>query len=238
MDTKSGSGLKPMWIIFGIANGFCIITLWLHAAITIPSLNMWFYTWQFGVNDTYTTVNMLPEHLHEVTYHMIRYMRGQEPYLQIMTLVGGQERYFFSHIEIRHMVDVYDLLAFRFPARNIALTLAVLTLAAFSIWTSGRKQLKYLFKSWQIASLATLGAFVVLVVTIAINWHRAFVIFHEILFNNDYWILDPQVDLLINIVPYDFFITISIFIGVFFAVGLAIMLAISTMLLRRVKSLS
>ena len=234
MNAKSN--LKPMWIIFGIINAFCIITLWLHAAITIPALNMWFYIWQFGVNDTYATVNMLPEHLHEVTYHMIRYMRGQEPYLQIMTIVGGQERYFFSDIEIRHMVDVYHLLAFRFPARNIALTLAILTLAAFAIW--GRKHLKYLFKSWQIASLAALGALIALVVAIAINWHHAFEIFHLILFDNDYWILDPRVDLLINIVPYNFFITISIFIGGFFAAGLVAMCAISTILLRRVRSLS
>jgi len=46
------------------------------------------------------------------------------------------------------------------------------------------------------------------------------------------------VDLLINIVPYNFFITISIFIGGFFAAGLVAMCAISTILLRRVRSLS
>jgi len=60
-------------------------------------------------------------------------------------------------------------------------------------------------------------------------------VFHEIFFNNDYWILDARVDLLINIVPYPFFITISVFIGGFFAMGLVVMFIGSMLAQRRVK---
>jgi len=192
---------------------------------------MWFYRWQYDVNNTYEVVNMEPEDLHEVTRQMIRYMQGREPDLQIMTTVGGEARYFFSEIEIRHMIDVYELFSVGFVIQNILIGLFFATLGLF-LSKKGR-YLRDLFKSWQITSAVILIVLISLVVVIAINWHHAFVVFHEIFFDNDYWILDSRVDLLINIVPYDFFITISTFIGGFFALGLAALLGTSTVLLRR-----
>ena len=225
--------MKGKWIGFGIINAICLIILLLSFAVFIPSFGMWFYLWQFDVNDTYNVVNMVPEDLHEVTRHMIRYMQGNEPDLQIMTMVGGQPRYFFSPIEIRHMIDVYDLFAIGYILIYIAGVLFAATAVAFAAF--GRKRLKYLFKSWQWASAAVLALFLTLVAAVAINWHHAFIIFHEIFFDNDYWILDRRVDLLINIVPYEFFITLSIVIGAFFAVGLVIIFALGTILLKTTK---
>jgi integral membrane protein (TIGR01906 family) len=46
-----------------------------------------------------------------------------------------------------------------------------------------------------------------------LDFDRAFTVFHMLFFPNDLWILDPSVDLLINMVPLGFFIDISIFIG-------------------------
>ncbi|MCL2587817.1 MAG: TIGR01906 family membrane protein [Oscillospiraceae bacterium] len=215
----------------GVINAICLITLILFAGIQLPGFGMWFYRWQYEVNDTYARVNMEQEDLHEVTRHMIRYMQGREPDLQILTTVGGEERYFFSEIEIRHMVDVYDLFAVGLMVQNVLIALFLLTLGLFLF--KGRAQIRTLFRSWQIGAAAVFLSLATLIAIIAINWHRAFVIFHEIFFNNDYWILDTRVDLLINIVPYEFFITISVFIGAFFAAGLGLLFLGSTLALRR-----
>ena len=226
---------KALFVASGIVSGLCLITLLLYFAIVVPSFGMWFYSWQYGVNDTYDVVNMRPNDLHEVTRHMIRYMQGhydRDTGLQIMTIVGGQPRYFFSDIEIRHMVDVYDLFAVGFIIRNVAAILLVLCAAIFAIF--GRDRLRHLFSGWQVATVSIFAALVILAFTIAINWHQAFIIFHEIFFDNDYWILDSRVDLLINIVPYDFFITLSAVIGGFFAAGLAAIFGVATVLKRRV----
>jgi len=222
---------KAVFVASGIISGLCLITLLLYFAVITPSFGMWFYYWQYDVNNTYNVVNMRPDDLHEVTRHMIRYMQGhlnRDTGLQIMTVVGGIPRLFFSDIEIRHMVDVYDLFAIGFIIRNVAAILLVFCTAVFAIF--GRSRLRHLFAGWQIASVAVFTALAILAVTIAINWHHAFVIFHEIFFDNDYWILDRRVDLLINIVPYDFFITISLVIGGFFAAGLAAIFGVATIL--------
>ena len=214
-----------------VVNALCLIVLILCLGIQIPGFGMWFYEWQYGVNNTYEVVDMEPADLHEVTRHMIRYMQGREPDLQIETVVGGEVRYFFSEIEIRHMVDVYELFAVGLLMRNVLFVLFLLTLGLFAIW--GRDRLRYLFRSWQIGTAFVFLLLALLVLVIAVNWHHAFVVFHEIFFDNDYWILDARVDLLINIVPYPFFITISAFIGGFFAGGLVLFFAVSTIVLRK-----
>ncbi|MCL2828433.1 MAG: TIGR01906 family membrane protein [Oscillospiraceae bacterium] len=225
---------KSIWITCAVVNAICLIVLIFFVGIKLPSFGMWFYTWQYDINDTYAVVNMEPEDLHQVTRHMIRYMQGhldRDDGLQIETVVGGQTRDFFSEIEIRHMVDVYDLFIVGLLIRDILVILLLFTSIFFLIW--GRTHMKILFKAWRYGSAGVILILGTLVAVIAINWHHAFVVFHEIFFDNDYWILDARVDLLVNIVPYPFFITISVFIGVFFAVGLALLFAVSTILRRR-----
>jgi len=225
--------MKKLFSATGLINAVCLVALILFTGIQLPAFGMWFYRWQYDVNNTYEVVNMEPEHLHEVTRHMIHYMQGREPDLQITTTVGGEVRPFFSEIELRHMEDVYDLFAVGLMIQSFVIGLFLATLGAFLLW--GRERLWVLFQSWKIAAASVFLGLATLVAVIAINWHHAFVVFHEIFFNNDYWILDPRVDLLINIVPYPFFITISAFIGGFFAVGLVAMFVAGRLAQRRVK---
>ena len=44
------------------------------------------------------------------------------------------------------------------------------------------------------------------------NFDKSFTIFHEILFDNDYWIFDPNLDPVINILPKEFFLHAGIMI--------------------------
>ena len=44
-----------------------------------------------------------------------------------------------------------------------------------------------------------------LMLPIVINFSGSFVLFHKIMFDNDYWIFDPRLDPVINILPEEFF---------------------------------
>ncbi|MGL5507525.1 MAG: TIGR01906 family membrane protein [Paraclostridium sp.] len=46
---------------------------------------------------------------------------------------------------------------------------------------------------------------IVLTIPIALNFQKSFVIFHKLLFENDYWIFDPNLDPVINMLPEQFF---------------------------------
>lgn len=209
-----------------------LIVLILFLGIEISAFHMWFYYWQFNVNNTYEILQMRPYDLHEVARHLINYIRGnldRDFGLQISTYVGYERRYFFSELEIKHMLDVYDLFMYGFVLRNILIAVFFVSL----IYVIYKKKFKVFLKVLFISCLSTFLFLVLLSGIISINWQRALHIFHYIFFNNDYWLLNPRVDLLINMVPYPFFFAMTTFIGLFFALILILILIISFILYKK-----
>ena len=76
--------------------------------------------------------------------------------------------------------------------------------------------LTLLLTAWQIrkknapffAVLSAFPTFLVVIVgsLVALNWDFCFVLFHKILFRNDYWIFDPACDPVITILPDAYFL--------------------------------
>ena len=107
--------------------------------------------------------------------------------------------------------DVYALFDIGFKVRNIScwLLIFIILLMVF---------LKYrvpyfLARCCREVLAGFLLIAVILIIFIAADFDRAFTVFHLLFFTNDLWILDPATDLLVNIVPFNFFIDIAVFIG-------------------------
>lgn len=71
-----------------------------------------------------------------------------------------------------------------------------------------QKRIKYLLTS----SIVLIVLPVMLLIPFLINFDRSFTIFHEIFFNNDYWLFDIATDPIITILPQDFFFHCSLLI--------------------------
>lgn len=56
-----------------------------------------------------------------------------------------------------------------------------------------------------------------------INFDKTFVAFHELMFDNDYWIFDPSKDPVINILPQEFFFHAGLFIVMLILLSSAIL---------------
>jgi len=177
-----------------------------------------FFTWQYERLGVAETIQVEKDELMRVTGELLDYMRNRRDTLEDITaVVAGEERIFFSYIEIKHMVDVLHLYDVAFMFRNVSFFLAIALVLVLAL----RKErvLYVLSHSCRAVLAAFLIISVITVGLIAINFDRAFVIFHLLFFNNDYWILDPRVDLLINMVPIYFFIHISIFIALLMVIS-------------------
>lgn len=61
------------------------------------------------------------------------------------------------------------------------------------------------YKFWKYTGIMTVAIPAVLGILMAINWNMVFVMFHKIVFNNDYWIFDASTDPVIMILPDSFF---------------------------------
>lgn len=88
-----------------------------------------------------------------------------------------------------------------FVAVQITCMITLILGAAGIIWQRKKKDWRF----FKYASILTIAIPVILGILISLNWEQAFVTFHHIFFNNDYWIFDAATDPVITILPDTFF---------------------------------
>ena len=220
-----------MKFFFGCIAGLCLLLIIVSQSIFISTFHMMpYFRWHYNRRDIPNIIGMEKEELMYVTTELLEYMRGRRDDLIIYATVQGEHRQFFSEIEIRHMVDVLDLYNIGFMIRNISFWMfifAILGMAYFKMHVA-----EVLARWCRGAVVVFLALLLLLTAGIALDFDRAFLWFHLIFFDNDYWILDPRVDLLINMVPQVFFVEISIIIGAFILLFSAVVIGASTIYLK------
>lgn len=96
-----------------------------------------------------------------------------------------------------HFVDVKNILVT--IQYVMCVTIVISVVGIFSLMKKKRE------KVLLYSAVVTLLFPVVLLLPIAINFEKSFVLFHELLFQNDYWIFDPNTDPVIRMLPEEFF---------------------------------
>lgn len=166
----------------------------------------------------------------QVTKEMMSYLRGNRADLVVETKVDGEEREFFNDREKAHMVDVKNLFIGGMWLRRGAILILAISFLVLIKTKADWKQL--LPKSF----LITIGSFVGITLAAGVlfmtDFHRYFMIFHEIFFTNDLWLLDPDTDLLIRMLPEGFFLDMVKRIGLIFLILMVIVLVISVVILK------
>lgn len=186
---------------------------------------------KYGVTEE---LEMEMDDVMHVTEEMMAYLRDERADLVVQTTVNGEEREFFNAREKSHMADVQNLflggLRLRFGA------VVVLGISLFGLIATKGNWRRILPKSFLIGLGTFLGTSGILGVLFASDFNKYFFLFHEIFFDNDLWLLDPATDLMIRMLPEGFFFDMVIRIGSIFIGGLAVLLLVSILVLRRQKT--
>lgn len=95
-----------------------------------------------------------------------------------------------------------------FVAFQYLLLVDLLICAGLLIWHIRKKYFAFL----KLTGIVTIIIPAIIGGLIALNWEWVFVTFHEIAFNNDYWIFDPAYDPVITILPDAFFMHCALMI--------------------------
>ena len=214
---------KPLYVLGAV--GLILVTLYL--SITIPAFSIATYKTHYQTAHTSQIIQIEETELIHVTQHLINYMRGKAPDLEVWATVGGVYRPFFTQREVDHMADVIVLFN---GGRILAGLSAVCAIAALGV-AYKKKQMHTL----SAVTLVVIAAVVALIIWLVIAFTRDFVgswwLFHHIFFFNDadqLWILDPTVDHLVNMVPYEFFMSLLTTIATNFVVSLGVVIATCT----------
>jgi len=173
-------------------------------ALEYNAFNLETYIHSYVNNNDYEKSDRTTDEVVKITEDLFRYLKGK----------SGDEilEPNFNEREIAHMRDVQVLFKYGFILKYIAIILSLIIIIYFAITGEieilGNYIYKGLFVNWII-----LGILLFMVYS---DFDKYFTHFHEIFFTNDLWLLDPETDLLIQMLPEELFISIAKGIGLSF----------------------
>lgn len=218
--------MKTIHYLFGILFAFSLMIILLITAVDIVAYRIpGYYRYEFTKHSSAQRVGMDMDELLEVKDQMMAYLKGERESLSDISanIRGEKDAFFFNEREIAHMEDVRALFLRAVLLRRLLLLFALLSAALIRIF--GGRPLSVLPKALAIGAGLFFLLISLLVALIASDFSKYFIIFHQMFFDNDLWMLDPAVDNLINIVPEGFFFETAIFIAIVFSLLLALTLA-------------
>lgn len=171
-----------------------IILLALLPALFVETYNIDFYR---NFQDQYSISERSgksEQELDEINKDLIGYLKD-----------GKSQRMLkhFSNNECLHMVDVYELFNLARSSLIVCLVLYIVMIGKVVF-----KPDKYRIYTGRFV-LTIFALFSLIAISAYLNWNKTFTIFHKILFSNDLWLMDPSKDLMIKILPAEFFINMA-----------------------------
>lgn len=222
--------MKILHNVLGILCGFALMIILLITSV--EAVTYWtpgYYEKEYAKYGVLKDVHMEMGDLLDVTEEMMAYLRGNREDLHVPTVVDGQPREFFNDREIAHMEDVRGLFLGGLALRRIGL--AVFALCVVLLFALKADVSRVLPKMICAGSALFFAVLAILAGIISTDFNKYFIIFHHIFFNNDLWMLNPDTDLLINIVPEPFFMDTAARIAIIYGVSVLAVFAICLIIL-------
>ncbi|MFT4304507.1 MAG: TIGR01906 family membrane protein [Candidatus Woesearchaeota archaeon] len=187
---KNKKNINKILYIIAIINLFNIIII---APLYFISFNENYYFNYFEKYDLYDNINANKEQIQGNFSQVLNYVKGDINYIGIGI---------FNEREILHLKDVKNLFYFG------KLLLAIHAFLLIIIFSYLNKQL--IFDILKKSSIFCLSFLSLVTLYSLIDFTTTFIIFHEILFTNDLWILSYQTDNLIRILPEELFFELGL----------------------------
>lgn len=152
-----------------------------------------------------------------IARELIMYISGKIQFLETKVTINNSLTDFYSLRSKIHMADVRNLII---NFRNVSF--ASIVICIFSLFKV--QKIDEPIKKLKSAYLKTLLLIGILLITLTIfastNFDVFFTRFHEILFTNDLWLLDPSEDYIICLLPEKIFMTYGLRIAIAMIIAL------------------
>lgn len=154
-----------------------------------------------------SSVGVTEEEIIQESRQLIGYLYGREESPNTLVCYDGEVRPFLNEKEVSHMVDVRTLFVVKKWAQWITGFILIAFLGSRLLLKRG-KRLDTLLHYGKNVLLGTVCIILLLGIGIGISFNSLFIRFHELFFSNDLWLLNPETDLLIRMVPEGYFFDI------------------------------
>lgn len=138
---------------------------------------------------------------------LMKYISFRLPFLETKVTIDGVLTDFYSIRSKVHMGDVRNLIMYFRNGSLIAIVICIFTLFKIKNMENGISLLKNAYTKTLIATFIIICLIVIFAST---NFNLFFTKFHEVLFTNDLWLLDPSTDYIICLLPEELFMNYGI----------------------------
>ncbi len=167
------------------------------------------YSMEFNKMDIASKTKIEPQELLSISRQIRSYFNNNQDYLNIQTFINGIKQPLFNDREISHMLDVKKLVKMTYSTQLISGFF--LGLMFFIDFIFRKKTLR---RNLFWGSLITVAGIIIIGIGVLFSFDQIFILFHQLSFTNDLWILDPSKDYLIKIFNPEFFYDSTIYIAV------------------------
>nr|WP_300002267.1 TIGR01906 family membrane protein [Tissierella sp.] len=192
-------------IIMVIAVSLTLLVL----SIEIGSYNKEFFMDKYKEYRITEVTGKSLDELEPITENLILYLKGGDNSLLMPH---------FNEREILHMEDVRDLFDLARMIKYISIALIIGGFVYF--WK--KKDFLLPAKTLLYGLFSNHLLFILMGILAYKDFNKYFTYFHKIFFTNDLWILDPSTDLMIQMLPEEFFSSMAVTIMVTFLVTLGL----------------
>lgn len=176
-----------------------------------------FYEYEYGRDNTAERIGMSDSDLMNATDTLLDYLKDNRDDIIFTAEVNGYAREIFDQRETLHMIDVKNLYRNAVLARNALAGVSLALLGA--LYYMDKKDFASLAWHGLKSGLLAIGMLVGAILFYALLDFNAFWMnFHYVFFDNDLFLLDPNVSIMINMFPENFFSDLVMGIIAMFAV--------------------
>ena len=179
---------------------FCIVSFVL--VIDIFCFNRGFYNYEYKDLEVAKDIMVSKSDLNISTDILIDYIQDKADNLDFEVEINGTSQEFFTPKDKAHMVDVQKLYLNAKTVQMIALAVLIISLILLK---SDKERAFHLYNAYK--QLLIFMAIIILasIFYITVDFYAFWTFFHQIIFDNDLWLLSPLESNLIKMVPEQFF---------------------------------
>lgn len=192
-----------------------------------------FYLNAFDKYNVYENIQISKDNLSIAFENLLNYLKHKTNYIvNDAMMIDGVLQPFYKKRELMHMVDVKNLILTMQTIKHIVIFLLIVIYTYIFII---KKNFNFndFYSGLKKAFITLLSMVLCLIFYVFLDFQHFWIVFHEVLFNNDLYILDPKHDFLIRVLRLEVFGDLVTKILVFILLAFILLFSICTFIKRR-----
>ena len=189
-----------------------VLVLIVTTNVRVAANSITLYNLLFDRYNVADSTGILDTDLPDVGRQFRDYFGNDVERLEVNARVYGVEQQLLSEREVIHMADVKQVFNLTFRIQEGAgIFLLAMMLGAVAVYRRGAL--------WEISGWVQWGALIAILFVLVVGFISLvafgplFNVFHQLVFTNDFWQLDPRTDYLLMLFPFGFWRDMTLLIG-------------------------